>query len=71
MEFRLNGHHWHFSPNCPRWPRESFNAIRINKFPTSFKVCPGCTKDLVIFVTSIIAVSVATLIAYTYWLLLE
>src|SRR5690348_3457991 len=35
MEFRsdLNKSLWHFSPDCPKWPNDSFNILRFDKLP--------------------------------------
>jgi len=33
---------WHFSTVCRKWPVKSFNILRIDKFPTSLKLCPEC-----------------------------
>jgi len=44
MEYRADFHRelWHFSHDCPKWPANSFNILRMDKLPIALQPCPVC-----------------------------
>ena len=46
IEYRRagDGKIWHCCRNCVAWPRESFNIIRLEKFPKDFHLCQKCIE---------------------------
>jgi len=46
MEFRLpmNGYAWYFCTNCPEWPPEKYEVVRIDDplFAEELEICDQC-----------------------------
>ena len=44
MEYRraVGNQIWHCCRNCYQWPHTSFNIVRFEKLPPSFKLCDEC-----------------------------
>jgi len=37
---------WHWHENCPEWPINSFNIVRLEKMPADFALCAKCTAPV-------------------------